>query len=77
MKLYYLVHKVQPLFPILSYINPVYALTAQFFNIRFNFILPFKSRSSEFPLTFTLTHKIHLTVLDLITLIIFGEKYKS
>jgi hypothetical protein len=84
------VQKITLLVPILSQISSVHTLTPCFLGIHFNIILLFAPRSSEWSLTFTLsnqnvvriyhslmraTYLAHLTVLDLIFLIIFCEEY--
>jgi hypothetical protein len=85
---HYQVHKSLSLDPILSWLNPVHALTTCFFNICFIIIphLCLTFSSDLFPWGFPskilhafLISLINITfyLLDLITLIIYGEEYKS
>jgi hypothetical protein len=53
-KVHYSVHNTISLFPILSQINPVYALTSYSFNTYFNITLPSTPRSPVWYLLFTL-----------------------
>jgi hypothetical protein len=88
----YRVQKSPPLVPILSQIIAVHTTSSYLCNIHFNIILPPKSRSSSFYVSFWFPTKIlyaffvfffirttcpvHLILLNLIILIILREEYK-
>jgi hypothetical protein len=87
---HYRVHKTPPLDPIFSQANPVHKLSPSFPRIHSNIILPSTPRSSERSPTFRFfyqnvihispvcaTYTSHLILLDMITLITFGEAWNS
>jgi hypothetical protein len=85
------VDKSPPLGPKLSQLNPIYIHTPHFLKIHFNIIQPSTPVFHMLSLPSGIPNKIlypfiisllacymscHLIVLDLITVIIFGEQYK-
>jgi len=90
-KVHYPIQKIPPLVPILSQINLGHDLPSSFLKIHSNIIFPSTHRSSKWTLPFRFPTKIltiflislmcatwhaHLIILDLITVIIFGEACK-
>jgi hypothetical protein len=87
-EVHYRVHKRPPLVPILRHMHPVNTFPPNFPMIHSNVILPFTPRSSEWSLPIRLStvfisylshasYMLHQSILlNLITLIIFGEAYK-
>jgi hypothetical protein len=90
-KVHYHVHKSPPPVPIPIQMNPIHIFPPYFSKIHFNIIISSKPRSSEWSLPFRLpnqnfvrvchlpmlaTCSTHLSRLDLIILIRFGEEYK-
>ena len=85
----YRIHKSFPIIPILSQINPVPRMDTYFFKIHYNIALPstlslpkvpvgvpVKILKAFLPSSILATWSAHLNLLDLITLIILGERYK-
>ena len=54
---HYRFHRNQPLVSVLSHINPVCALLANFFKIQFNSVLAFVNRPVRWPLSFRFSHQ--------------------
>ena len=90
-QVHYRIHKSQPPVLILNQINPVHVPLSRL-EIHFNIILPFKSRSSKWSLSFGFPHQSpvwtsfvsrtfyvtpNLILLEFVTRIIFGEQYRS
>ena len=88
---YYRIPKNPPPVPIRSQINPVHAAPSYFWKIHFN-VLPLIPRFSNWSLSLRYPHQnptctymppicatcsAHLSLLDLITRIIFGKEYRS
>jgi hypothetical protein len=91
-KIRYRVHKIPPLVPTLSQIYSVHVFIPSFPKIRYNIILPCTPKSFKSSPSFTFPNQnfvcvshpchawyipIHLIVLKVITLITYGEAYKS
>jgi hypothetical protein len=89
-RIYYHVQKSPPLSPNLCLTNPVYTHTPAFFKIRFNILLSSAPSSPKWCLCLLVTTIFYpfpiftmraacptrLTLLDLNTMMIFGEDYK-
>ena len=91
-KVHYRIHKSPLTLPVLSQSNRIHTSPTHFLEICFNITLPSTLRSPKFSVPFSFPDKnlvctshlplratfpAHLILLDLITQIIFGEKYRS
>ena len=86
-----LIHKGSPIIPILGRINPIPRIDTYFTNVHFNIVLPstpslpkglfpvdlpVKMLKALLPPSILATWPVHLNPLDLITLTIWGERYR-
>jgi hypothetical protein len=66
-----------PVIPMLSQLNQVHALSFYFLEIHFNVILASKSLSSDYSLSFRLTHQIlYGSVLSFIRTLFTSDRFK-
>ena len=85
------IHKGFPIIPILSQINPITRIDTYIFKVHSSIVLPSTLRPPKglfpvglsvkllkalLPSSILATCPVHLNLLDLITLTIFGERYK-
>lgn len=90
--IHYRIHNSPPLFPVLSQMNPVHALTTYVFKIHFNIIshiglcslrglapsgFPTKAVCAFLVSDIRATHPVQVTLLDFLTRIVFGGEYQS
>jgi len=65
-----------PVIPILSQLNQVHTLSFYFLEIHFNVILPFKSLSSDYFLSFSLPHQtLYASVLSFIRALFTSDRF--